>query len=437
MRQRFPVISCAIAFAGASWLAACSSSSNGDAGAGGSNAGQGGISASQGGTSSPSSPAGGQTTSTGGKTGSSGGGQSAGGQSTTASGGHGTALGGQPAVGGQSGAAGANPSSGGQTGPSGGAPDSGANAPAGTGGSSIVEAGVGEAGGYFPSSCLGNTFQTADPSKPGPYPVTADKNVGPKAGVLPDPVYGSAQQAFNVYRPTTLGQCHPIILWGNGHGDNPEQNPPLCVYSGTMYCGSYKTLLDQLASHGFVVIASLSTDVGSPDATTGLLPQLVGMNWIVEQNDDPTSPYYQHLDVSRIGATGHSDGAFATSSAVGSDPHVMAIATMAGATPTPKLHEPALFLCGGQDTAVPCSTIQTAFDAVTTTPVMMAENPTASHGSWIGSIDDPYQLAVTGWMRVHLMNDTSLRSTFYGANCGDCTTSASQPLEVQRKNMDQ
>jgi dienelactone hydrolase len=107
---------------------------------------------------------------------------------------------------------------------------------------------------------------------------------------------------------------------------------------------------------------------------------------------------------------------------------------MAGAASTPNLSGPVLFLCGGQDTVVPCSNIQKAFDAITTTPVMLEENPTANHGSWIGSIKDPYQVAVTAWMRVHLLGDTTLRGMFYGANCQLCQ---STQVQVQRKNMDQ
>jgi hypothetical protein len=283
--------------------------------------------------------------------------------------------------------------------------------------------------------CHGNPWPTGgDPTVAGPFQVTSDKNVGPLAGAIPDPVYGGTQQRFNVYRPTDLSQggyCHPIIIWGNGHTDNPEPNPPSCLSSN--YCGSYKVLINELASQGFVVVASLSTIVSQPDPATGLQPQLVGLNWILQQAEDPSSPYYHHLDTTNIGAAGHSEGGLATST-VGSDARFTAIATMAGATSMPKLHEPALFLCGGQDTVVPCSNIQKAFDAVTTTPVMLEENPSASHGSWIGSIKDPYETAVTAWMRVHLMGDTGLRGMFYGTTCQLCT---STQVKVQRKNMNQ
>lgn len=433
-------------FVGFLVLAGCNSSSGGPAPTGGatSNGGQpsgggtggsvgsggaqnsGGKSASGGTTTSGGAPGSGGATQSGGTTGSGGAmvsGGSTGRGGATASGGA-TGMGGATGSGGATaagGAGGGQANSGGQT-----TPGTGAGGKAGG-----IDGGGQSDGGFFTSSCGGTPWPTADPSAPGSFKVTADKNVGPVAGAANDPVYGDTKVQFNVYRPTTLGSCHPIILWGNGHTDNPEPNPPKCLASN--YCGDYLTILNQLASHGFVIIASLSTITSQPDPATGLLPQLVGMNWIVQQNEDSTSPYYHHLDVSRIGATGHSEGAFATST-IGSDSHISAIATMAGATATPNLHEPALFLCGGQDTQVPCSNIQKAFDAITTTPVMLEENPTASHGSWIGSIKDPYEVAVTAWMRVHLMNDTANRSMFYGANCKLCQDTQ---LKVQRKNMDQ
>ena len=337
---------------------------------------------------------------------------------------------------GQQGGAAGLTGGGGQVG-AGGRTGNGGSAGSGSGGAIGVDAGVppGADGGSSTGSCMGSPWPTGgDPTVAGPFQVTTDKNVGPLAGAIPDPVYGNTQQRFNVYRPADLaqgGHCHPIILWGNGHTDNPEPNPPNCVT--TKFCGSYRVIINQLASQGFVVVASLSTIVSQPDPATRLLPQLVGMNWILQQNEDPTSPYYHRLDTAHIGAAGHSEGGFATSM-VGSDPHIQAIATMAGATAAPRLHEPALFLCGGQDTVVPCTSIQTAFNAVITTPVMLEENPAASHGSWIGSVRDPYQVAVTAWMRVHLMGDTGLRGLFYGATCQLCQNAQ---VMVQRKNMDQ
>ena len=155
----------------------------------------------------------------------------------------------------------------------------------------------------------GKEWPTANPAAAGPFEVTADKNVGPLAGVVPDPIYGNQQQRFNVYRPkdlATSGYLHPILIWANGYTDNPEQNPPLCVTNASAgkWCGQYLPMMNHLASHGFVVVASLSTATGSGNP----LPTIVGMDWIIKQNEDPSSPYYHRLDTSKIGQLGHSFG---------------------------------------------------------------------------------------------------------------------------------
>ncbi len=397
---------------------ACSSTTSPQGGSGGASspASKGGATAG-GATGTGGAGAGGMNT--GGTTGQAGGATSTGGQS---------AVGGQSGTGGQAGQGTGGIPAGGATG-TGGKTGTGGQVPLGTGGSSQaggttsspIDAGV-------TSSCVPTkTWGTADPSSPGPFEVVADKNVGPAAGVA-DALHNNQIPHFNVYRPKDLtqGYCHPIITWGNGTGDQPEPDGVSCLAG---QCGHYLVLLDQLASHGFVVVASLSSQTaqGNP------IPQVAGVDWMIQQNDDPTSPYYHHLDTTHIGATGHSQGGAATTMA-GADPRITAIAPIAGARAT-TLHGPAALLCGGQDTTVPCSSVQPAFDADNNLPVMMGDNLAATHGSWIGSIKDPYMIAVTGWMRVHLMGDTANRNMFYGASCKLCTDT--QHWKIQRKMMDQ
>jgi len=272
------------------------------------------------------------------------------------------------------------------------------------------------------------TFGTFDPAKAGPFEVTVEKDVGPAAGTLPDLRHDTIPH-FNVYRPKDLGQgyCHPIITWGNGTNDQPEPNPPTCVTSD--YCGSYKLLVNQLASHGFVVVASLSSQTakGTP------LPQIAGVDWMLEENQKPSSAYYHKLDTSKIGASGHSQGGAATTMS-GADERIIATVPICGSRENITQHGPVLLLCGGSDNIVPCSSVKKAFDTMTTVPVMMAEVAGVDHGSWIGSIQNPVMVGTTGWMRVHLMNDTANRGMFYGPNCKWCTDSK---VKVQRKMMDE
>jgi len=57
--------------------------------------------------------------------------------------------------------------------------------------------------------------------------------------------------------------------------DDVQQNPPECIVEPTTntWCGTYPGLINQLASHGFVVIASLSTTTSRGEP----LPTIVGL----------------------------------------------------------------------------------------------------------------------------------------------------------------
>jgi len=251
----------------------------------------------------------------------------------------------------------------------------------------------------------GGAWPAADPSGMGPFATTTENNVGPN-------------DSYTLFRPADLaesGLLHPVVTWGNGTGTMPS---------------TYRTLLTQLASHGFIVIASNSTNVaqGTPP------PMLNGVTWVFEQNEDSASPMYQHVDTMNVGATGHSQGAFATSSA-GADERITTTAPLQGAR-AGTLHGAALLLCGGMDTTVPCSGSMNAFNAINSVPVMYANLIAASHTNWIGGFGgtpSPYFEAVVAWMRVHLMDDTQLRPMFYGADCELCGDSQ---WEVMQKMMD-
>jgi hypothetical protein len=299
----------------------------------------------------------------------------------------------------------------------------GANARGGTTGSAGAIAGTTGSGGTGTSNadagaaCTIGAFPAADPSMPGPFATMTENNVGPAAGVGAD---GGAAPMFTMFRPKDLAQgglCHPVITWGNGTGSTPSL---------------YKVLLNHLASHGFVVIASNSPQVSMGDPP----PMLAGVTWVLEQNADPSSALYQRIDTTHIGTTGHSQGGFAATSA-GSDARITTIAPCNGATSQRNLHGPAFLFCGGMDTTVPCSTIMSAYNGISNQPVMLADYLAADHANWIsfsGNTVKPVEATVTAWMRVHLMGDTALRGRFYGASCTLCQDSA---WMVMRKMMDQ
>jgi hypothetical protein len=309
------------------------------------------------------------------------------------------------------------------------------DATAGTGG----EVGSGQTGGTAGASgsslgsCVGDVVPTADPTKAGPFQVAADKNVGPLAGDLPDPIYGDEQQRFNVYRPQNLadsGYCHPILIWANGYTDNPEPNPPLCVVdaAANRWCGQYLPLMNHLASHGFVVVASLSTATGRGDP----LPTIVGLDWILEEAEDPSSPYYHRLDTANIGQLGHSFGGMSTCMSA-SEPRYKALATICGTSEPTGVHTPMLFFCGGRDTTVSCSGVRDTFLTVTDQPAFFIDELSSDHGSWVYQGARGVSLSMAAaWFRVHLMGDTENRNYFYGPNCKFCTDDR---VEVEQNSL--
>jgi len=255
--------------------------------------------------------------------------------------------------------------------------------------------------------------------------VTADKGVGPLAGVVPDPIYGDEQQRFNVYRPSNLaesGYCHPILIWANGYRDNPEQNPPECIVdsNSNQWCGQYGPMVNHLASHGFVVVAPLSTATaeGNP------LPTIAGLDWIIEQAEESSgSPYSQHLDTTNIGQLGHSYGGMSTCISA-AEPRYRALATICGTRALSGVHTPMLFFCGGNDSTVACSGVRDTFLTVTDQPAFFINEREADHGSWVYKGAGGVSLSTAAaWFRVHLMGDTANRKYFYGADCTFCTDS--------------
>src|SRR6186713_3192514 len=174
--------------------------------------------------------------------------------------------------------------------PTGGSSNGGATATGGSAGAASGSAGVGgtpstggTAGAPAGGTCTMGSFPAADPAVMGPFATVTETNVGPAAGEGAD---GGPPVAFTMFRPMDLaasGLCHPVVTWGNGTGSTPNL---------------YGVFLRHLASHGFVVIASDSKNVarGTPP------PMVAGVTWVLEQNDDPSSPLYRHIDTAHVGA---------------------------------------------------------------------------------------------------------------------------------------
>jgi hypothetical protein len=115
----------------------------------------------------------------------------------------------------------------------------------------------------------------------GPFAITRETNVGPNA-------------SYDIVRPVRLGEegrKHPIVSWNNG----------------TLYqIDRYQDLLDHWASHGFVVMGAHT------NRTRGGAVHEAAIDWLVAENARAGSAYFGMLDLTKIGASGHSQGGGAT-----------------------------------------------------------------------------------------------------------------------------
>jgi alpha-beta hydrolase superfamily lysophospholipase len=236
----------------------------------------------------------------------------------------------------------------------------------------------------------------ADPAQPGPHAVK-DRDEG----------------SCTVFAPVTLEGRHPVILWGNG------TNAPIVAYA---------PLLRHWASHGFVVAAAKSGQAGSGRDMLGCLDRLT------QRNGEEGGFYSGRLDLSKVGASGHSQGGAGALNA-GRDPRIAATAPIqpAGGMMRPEAseaqHAPMLLLSGGADRVASPERAQAPVFEGARVPVVWATLLPAAHttpsrggGAYIG--------ATTAFFRWKLMGDADAAAWFEGEACVLCR---SRDWTVRRK----
>lgn len=233
----------------------------------------------------------------------------------------------------------------------------------------------------IPSSSSGVLPAVSSVEKDGPFAITIDKNAGPtKKGV--------------VVRPASLGTLgvdkHPIFIWGPGGGSDP------------LY---YELLLKRMSSMGFVIYSEASTGDGKE--------MQAALDWIIAQNSNSSSPYYNKLDTTRIGAGGHSLGC-GSAYILASDPRISTTIHCDGGSldglGASRMRKPTALLCGLDDNLALGNTDNDYKKA--TVPIWYGGIKGGGHGA--GPFDGIP--AVAAWARWQIAGDTQLKSMFIGAN---------------------
>jgi dienelactone hydrolase len=212
-------------------------------------------------------------------------------------------------------------------------------------------------------------------------------------------VVRAAEHTF--YHPSAMGTNglrHPVILWGNGTGTTPS---------------AYDALLRHWASHGFIVAAANTSNAGSG------AEMLRGLDQLTALNATAGSPFQGKVDLSRVGASGHSQGGFGAVAAA-RDPRVRTAAPLQGGAYSVGSTASILFFAGQNDTIVSPTLVRSAYSRASRARAAYAELQGATHfeGAYNGG---NFRAAATAWMRWQLADDTQAKALFTGATCGLCT----------------
>jgi hypothetical protein len=219
---------------------------------------------------------------------------------------------------------------------------------------------------------------------------------------------------FTIFRPACMkpGEKYPVIAWANGT------------------CGEthgYSGLLATLASHGFVVIAPNSTWTAAVTTADGTPVQASAIDYAEALNADPGTILYQRLDLSRVGAMGHSQGAAATA-LTAADPRVKSVIFWNTGTSDDK---PFLNISGDED-----------IGGGTAADLRAATEAASKPGAWLhyhkvlqtgGSntghlllMEQPDRVidVTLAWWNWQLNGDQNAKRMFVGSGCGLCSSPA-------------
>ncbi len=231
-------------------------------------------------------------------------------------------------------------------------------------------------------------------------------NTSVQSGVTPDSVesnngiqkatYNTSSRTYIVYYPSDLlshSATFPVISWANGTGCPPS------LYDG---------LLRELASAGFIVVASDETMAADGTA------QIAAIDFVISEGNNKASALYNKVHKSRIGVIGHSQGGRSAVNAGAADSRITCVISLAGSNyveEAQKLSKPVLFMAGTKDKVVDANKwLVTAYNAVSG-PAVYASLNGAIHTT---CCSDPtaYSVYAINWFNAWFYNDGNLKAMF-------------------------
>ena len=225
-------------------------------------------------------------------------------------------------------------------------------------------------------------------------------------------------KAFSAQKPL------PVLVWGNGACSNSPWE--------------HYRFLNEIASHGYIVLA------------TGYIPmddepyrgemskseqQIESIDWIIAQNADPKSPYYQKVDTRHICVAGMSCGGLQSLFNC-ADSRISALmicnsglfnqqnANQAvGGMPMPpkeklkEIHTPIIYILGGE-TDIAYGNGMDDFHRIDHVPAIAVNYPVGHGGTYREPHGGEFTIPALAWLDWQLKGDKEAAKMFLGKDCG-------------------
>lgn len=200
--------------------------------------------------------------------------------------------------------------------------------------------------------------------------------------------------------------------------DSGDQWPAVVFVNGTgVYAAKYPALFRHLASWDFIVLGNEDPGTFSGDSTDATLA------WLLEQNGDPDSVFYQKVDTAHMGLSGHSQGGVGVFNAISEQPNGGLYTCAVSLSPTQedlaaalnipydpsKTVIPTLVLAGTSNDVITPEGMEKLYGKLGG-PKAMALRTDTDHGSMLYS-GDGY---VTAWLMYWLRGDEEAGKAFWG-----------------------
>ena len=210
----------------------------------------------------------------------------------------------------------------------------------------------------------------------------------------------------------------PVLVWGNGACANSPWE--------------HMNFLNEIASQGYLVLATgiiPMTDEWYKGPMSRTEQQIESIDWIIKQNADPTSPYYNKVDVKNICVAGMSCGGLQTLFNC-ADPRIKTLmicnsglfnqenaGQAVGGMPMPpkeklkEIHTPIIYILGGE-TDIAYGNGMDDFHRISHVPAYAANFPVGHGGTYREPHGGEFTVVALAWLNWQLKGDKEAAKLF-------------------------